>query len=269
MKPAVLPPRRLSVGRARARLLTLALSAGVDLPAWRARALEILARLVPFDRALFHELSPRVPLDRAALVGLDLRALTAGLGRWDANAVELGRLRELALEQRGAVTDREAFPLGSRGRETWTRHVARPLGVGSALLGHLVVHEQIVSVVLLGRRSLLPARAFTGADRRTLARVLPVLAVSDGLLQTLAPSLAATTPPRALRGPRTRLACVDQRLTPRQREIVVLVALGHTNEAIGAALGISPNTVRNLLVQVRARLGVANRAEIVRVAVMR
>ncbi|MBC7171090.1 MAG: DNA-binding response regulator, partial [Polyangiaceae bacterium] len=39
--------------------------------------------------------------------------------------------------------------------------------------------------------------------------------------------------------------------------------------SIGRALGISEHTVRNLLVQVRARLGAANRAEIVRLAVLR
>lgn len=278
MRAARLPRGRFSVGQARTLLLRLASAAEVDLRGWRAGALEVLARVLPFDRALFHELSPRASLERAAVVGIDLRALTASLPRWDADAVELGRLRELALEQRGAVTDLEAFPHGSRGRAAWARRVARPLGLGTALLGHLVVHERIVAVVLLGRRARSSAHAFTETDRHLLAKLLPALAVGDALLQALSPALTSTptTPPvgerarpHALGGPRTRLACVDQRLTPRQREVVVLVALGHTNETIGAALRISPNTVRNLLVQVRARLGVANRAEIVRVAVLR
>jgi DNA-binding CsgD family transcriptional regulator len=70
-------------------------------------------------------------------------------------------------------------------------------------------------------------------------------------------------------GPSTQLRCFDQRLTPRQRDIVERVALGHTNDQIGEALGLSPNTVRNLLTETRRRLGAANRAELVRLAVLR
>ncbi len=65
----------------------------------------------------------------------------------------------------------------------------------------------------------------------------------------------------------TRLACTDQRLTPRQRAIVEHVALGHTNAQIGLALGLSPYSVRNQLVQVFAAVGASNRADLVRLAV--
>jgi DNA-binding CsgD family transcriptional regulator len=61
---------------------------------------------------------------------------------------------------------------------------------------------------------------------------------------------------------------LDQRLTPRQREVVELVAMGQTNQEIGQVLSISHHTVRNLLVDVRQRLGAANRAEVVRLAVL-
>ncbi|HKU39122.1 MAG TPA: LuxR C-terminal-related transcriptional regulator, partial [Polyangiales bacterium] len=98
-------------------------------------------------------------------------------------------------------------------------------------------------------------------DQATMRALVPALAVGDALQQALAA--------RALRGPAVRLRCQDQRLTPRQREIVERVALGHTNAQIGAALGVSANTVRNLLTDVRRRLAAANRAEIVRLAVLR
>jgi DNA-binding CsgD family transcriptional regulator len=242
-------------------LLTAARDAP-DLPSWRRRALEVLGGAVPFDKALFHELSPRAPLTRAALVGLDVKAVEAGLGGWDASAVELGRLRDLALVQEGVASDAEAFPQGSKGRRAWDARVGRPLGVASALLAHLVVRERLVAGVLLGRaRGKAP---FTPGEREALARLVPALAVGDALQQALA--AGGERPPAGLV---TRLVCVDQRLTPRQREVVVHVALGHTNAAIGRALGISPNTVRNTLVQVCARLGAANRAEVVRLAVLR
>ncbi|MEZ4409409.1 MAG: helix-turn-helix transcriptional regulator [Polyangiales bacterium] len=63
--------------------------------------------------------------------------------------------------------------------------------------------------------------------------------------------------------------CVDGRLTPRRREVVEPVALGRSDREVGEALGVSPNTVRTLLVSVRARLGAANRAEVVHRAVFR
>lgn len=66
----------------------------------------------------------------------------------------------------------------------------------------------------------------------------------------------------------TALPCEDQWLTGRQREIVEHVAMGHTNGAIAQAMGISPNTLRNHLVEVFRRLGAANRAEVVRLAVL-
>ena len=63
-------------------------------------------------------------------------------------------------------------------------------------------------------------------------------------------------------------ACVDGRLTARQRDIVSRVALGQTNAQIATALGLSANTVRNHLARVFARIGASNRAELVRLAVL-
>lgn len=227
-----------------------------SLRAWRAAALAMVAGELGCDCGLFHELSPRAPLSQAALLGIDPAALARSSSRWDEDAVVLGRLRDVALAQSGVATDREAFPRG-RGRREWERRVARPLGIRSAMMAHLVVQGRIVSGLLLGRRR----GALGPSERLALERLVPALSVSDALHQRLEGG--------ALRGPAAALECVDQRLTPRQREIVVQVALGHTNASIARALGISANTVRNLLVQVRARLGAANRAEIVRLAVIR
>jgi DNA-binding CsgD family transcriptional regulator len=229
-----------------------------DLVTFRTGALELLRRAVSFDAALFHELSPRVPLARAAVLGLDLAALAASRASWDALAVQLGRLRDLALEQGGVAGDREAFPPGSRARASYELHVARRFRVRSLLMAHLELDQRLLSAVLLFRRGAQPFRA---AEQASLRRLVPVLAVCDAVHQ-----LASARP---LRAPSSHVRCVDSRLTSRQRELVERVALGHTNVEIADALGISANTVRNLLVEVRRKLDAANRAELVRVAVLR
>jgi DNA-binding NarL/FixJ family response regulator len=48
-------------------------------------------------------------------------------------------------------------------------------------------------------------------------------------------------------------------LTPRQRDLLRLVAAGHTNTQIGRRLGISEGTVRTHLQNVYARLQVSSR----------
>jgi DNA-binding CsgD family transcriptional regulator len=51
-------------------------------------------------------------------------------------------------------------------------------------------------------------------------------------------------------------------LTPRQREIIALVAAGRTNQEIGRALGISYQTVKNHLWYVSTLHGHVNRAQL-------
>ena len=246
-----------AIEQAQRVLCELAQSAA-SLPAYRAAALKCLAACVSFDAALFHELSPRASLASAATQDIDLAALEAGRGSWDENAVLLGRLRELALAQGGVATDRDAFPIASRARKVWDERVAKPLRVRAVLAAHLVVRDKIISAVLLFRRN---SAAFSRSDQANLRALVPVLSLGDGLQQALAS--------KALTGAVTQLRCVDQRLTARQREIVEQVALGHTNADIGAALRLSANTVRNLLADACRRIGAANRAELVRLAVLR
>jgi DNA-binding NarL/FixJ family response regulator len=50
-------------------------------------------------------------------------------------------------------------------------------------------------------------------------------------------------------------------LTARERDILGLIAGGHTNATIAARLFVSPNTVRNHITHIFAKLQVADRAE--------
>jgi DNA-binding CsgD family transcriptional regulator len=56
-------------------------------------------------------------------------------------------------------------------------------------------------------------------------------------------------------------------LSPRQREILALVAAGRTSKEIASALGISESTVNWHLANVFVRLGASSRAEAVALAI--
>jgi DNA-binding NarL/FixJ family response regulator len=49
------------------------------------------------------------------------------------------------------------------------------------------------------------------------------------------------------------------RLTPRQCDLLRLVAAGYTNRQVGSRLGVSEGTVRKHLENIYERLGVSNR----------
>lgn len=55
-------------------------------------------------------------------------------------------------------------------------------------------------------------------------------------------------------------------LSPREKEILGLVAAGATNKEVAAALGVGDETVKTLLARAFAKLGVRRRAEAVSVA---
>ena len=50
-------------------------------------------------------------------------------------------------------------------------------------------------------------------------------------------------------------------LTPREREVLALIAAGLSNAAIAGRLGLAPNTVGNHISNIFAKLRVASRAE--------
>jgi two-component system response regulator NreC len=55
-------------------------------------------------------------------------------------------------------------------------------------------------------------------------------------------------------------------LTVREREVLRLIALGHTNGEIGALLGLSVRTVESHRAHIAQKVGVSRRAELVRAA---
>lgn len=57
-----------------------------------------------------------------------------------------------------------------------------------------------------------------------------------------------------------------ERLTPREREVMDLMVLGHSNKVIASKLGISPRTVEIYRSRVMEKMGVHTLAELVRMA---
>jgi DNA-binding CsgD family transcriptional regulator len=227
-----------------------------NLAEYRAQVLVQLGRLVRFDAALMHALSPRVPLQTAAVQGIDPRVLARSARRWDELADILSPLQQIA-NQHLVATDAEALPARSRARRRLDDLVLRPFGQRSLCIMHLVVQGRVVAAVVLMARRI---KAFSRIEVARLRQVAPLIAVGDALHQRLSAAPAASVA--------TRLACVDQRLSPRQRQIVEHVALGHSNREIASALGLSPHSVRNHLVRIFEATGAANRADVVRRAVL-
>jgi two-component system response regulator NreC len=94
-------------------------------------------------------------------------------------------------------------------------------------------------------------------------------------LRRASPDTAIVLPPAGTPGPRLvraiRMATHDferrrgtDGLTARERDIVRLVALGHTNREIAERLVLSVRTVETHRARFQARLGVSSRAELVR-----
>ncbi|MGN6427939.1 MAG: response regulator [Leifsonia sp.] len=88
------------------------------------------------------------------------------------------------------------------------------------------------------------------APRADLLRAIRAAAVGDAVL---APSVASRLVGRVR-------AAEDSLLTPRELEVLALVADGATNRAAGARLHLSEATVKTHLLSIYAKLGVGDRA---------
>jgi len=64
-------------------------------------------------------------------------------------------------------------------------------------------------------------------------------------------------------------AMTDDRLTPREAEVLRLIALGHTSVEVARKLHLSPRTVETHRAHIHRKLGLATRAELVRFALRR
>jgi two-component system response regulator NreC len=137
------------------------------------------------------------------------------------------------------------------------------------------------TVEILGQvRSLADAEAALKALRPSVLVLDPELAHRDGYcgipsLRRASPGTAIVLPPGGEPGPRVlhavRVAsrAVERRrdgdgLTPRERDVVRLIALGHTNAEVAERLSVSVRTIETHRHRILRRLGLSGRAQLVR-----
>ena len=115
-------------------------------------------------------------------------------------------------------------------------------------------------------RTLARARAALGDDRYAAAWAEGRATSPDRAIQLVSPApetavslRSERVPERARSGSADSAAGQDNPLTPREREVVALVARGQTNRQIAEALVISERTVAKHLDHVFAKLGVSSR----------
>ena len=96
-----------------------------------------------------------------------------------------------------------------------------------------------------------------GADQAELLRAIHAVANGEALF---GPSVARRLTDFFARPPHG-LAVPLPELTDREREILGLIARGHTNTQLAARLVLSPKTVRNHISNIFSKLQVADRTQ--------
>ena len=132
-------------------------------------------------------------------------------------------------------------------------------------IGMLVRPRAGTSVITSLSRSHPGRRSFSPRERRVIATAFPIYhAMASRHYRSLeAPG------ERGPDGPHTVMKRALARqygisLSPRQAEVAVLVLKGHSSTAIGALLGISPQTVKVFRKQIYQRCNISSQAELFR-----
>jgi DNA-binding NarL/FixJ family response regulator len=119
-----------------------------------------------------------------------------------------------------------------------------------------------------GTRALLitanPERGLNEAAREAGADGSVVKTGSRNELLDALRALVEGKPSFDVRHPRAAMG--ERRLTPREREVLRLVAAGATNREAATALGVSDQTIKTLIGRAYSKLGVHRRAEAVALA---
>jgi DNA-binding NarL/FixJ family response regulator len=191
-----------------------------------------------------------VPPLRLVVVGEDalaragLRALAESAGLHVAIDVPPAEVEDLADDE----ADGAAWDVGPRGTVEGLRALAARLPVVAVLWSD----EQAGEALAAGARAVL-------LRDRLGDRLLPALTAAAAGLVTLEEGLAESV----LR-PRPALApALAEPLTPREVEVVQLLAEGLTNRRIGQRLGISEHTAKFHVNAILGKLGASSRSEAV------
>lgn len=127
-------------------------------------------------------------------------------------------------------------------------------------IGYIVsVTESLTIVISLMRLE----RRFSAAEFRTLSGLWPVVAAAARRQWRAAGDEAPAPPDRLERRLRDAFRSIGEGvLTPREREVVEFTLRGHSADATGKALGISPGTVRIHRRNIYAKLRISSQGEL-------
>jgi len=111
------------------------------------------------------------------------------------------------------------------------------------------------------------AAGFLAKSAADSALIAAIRAVHRGRLFIDVKDAPANSSPIEANKPATDSPAPMAQLSAREREVMVLVARGHTNQAVADRLGLSVKTIESYRARLMEKLGLANRAELTQLAV--
>lgn len=133
-------------------------------------------------------------------------------------------------------------------------------GIRTAAATPLIIADEPVGVLAVYR---FRAQPYTADDAATLALVGTLVVAPTLQRATLQTRVAEQEVRLAGRSPATAAMRGAAPLTRREREILPLLAQGHTNREIGIELELRPGTVRNVVGRLLTKLGAKDRTHAV------
>ncbi|MDL1879293.1 response regulator transcription factor [Cytophagia bacterium CHB2] len=164
---------------------------------------------------------------------------------------------ERALQTRPDVMLLDLEMPGADGVEVLRQLQAAHLGVRVIVFTAFDTDERILGAVQAGAQGYL----LKGAPRQELFQAVRVVHAGGSLLQPVIASKLL----RQVSQP-SRSAAAANELTPRELEVLHLLALGRLNKEIAAQLVISERTVKFHVSSIMSKLGAGNRTEVVSLA---
>jgi DNA-binding NarL/FixJ family response regulator len=193
------------------------------------------------------------------LVREGLAALLAGTGKCVAVAVsaavdaDLARLR--AAEPRVILLD---LGVNGDGPESVERMRKEFPGAGVLVMDLMPLHEDIVELVNAG------VAGFVMKDATVEELLSTIVSVADGQ-HVLPPEMTSALFSQIAREAAGREPAVETdavRMTPREREVIVLIKEGLSNKRIASRLDIAPQTVKSHVRNIMEKLALHTRLQI-------